>query len=127
MTQHITVEEVKAACRTAYKEKRLIAQDPDPVPYGYRISGSDGVVRVCAIGAVLNEGTLNVIDTRGLHSRTIFSSYGSGKGDHAFSWNHDEKEDLIAIQRSHDYWLRDGMGREGSSLAEKDFMEKIGL
>ena len=125
MTQHITLEEVKIACRTAYAEKRLLAQDPNSMAYGYRITGCDGVVRVCAIGAVLNDGTLNAIDARGLHSRTISSSHSSD--DHAFCWNEEEKMDLMEIQRSHDHWLRDVMDGEDSGFVEKYFMKKIGL
>ena len=125
MTQLITVNEVKAACRKAYVEKRLLAQDPDPSAYGYRILGDDGVVRVCAIGAVLNDGTLNAIDARGQHSRTISNSYSYA--GYAFSWDEAEALDLIVIQQAHDHWLRDVMGGEGSIIAERNFMIMIGL
>ncbi len=108
MTQHITLAEVKAACRKAYKEERLLAQDPTIPDYAYKRVSADGIERCCAIGTVLNDESLNLIMAAGLHNCTINNP--SHRGNDAslkdvISWDVDEQKQLGTIQVFHDEWL----------------------
>lgn len=129
MTQLITVDEVKVACRKAYKENRLIAQDPKFSVYGYQLLGSDDVIRVCAIGAALNDEAIETICEKSLQWCTISNPTGiSGESiTSAFHWNEDEKMDLMEIQLAHDEWLGNVRDDEYPSISEREFKRVIGL
>ncbi len=133
MIQLITMDGVKAACCKAYKENRLIAQDPAPSDYGYQLLGSDDTVRVCAIGAALDDEAIEKINELGLHSCTISSPRKSItlseeiRIELAFSWDENEKEDLMEIQLAHDEWLGNVRDDEYPSISEREFKRVIGL
>lgn len=104
MTQHITLAEVKAACRKAYAEGRLIAQDVDGKFHGYRVGD-----RVCAIGAALTDETHQIIDEESLAAEIIIDPDYSLYDDHhlintAFSWDEEDQKALFEIQNLHDNW-----------------------
>ena len=70
--QHITLAEVKAACRDAYKVGTLLAQQTDKtLDYGYRVSLNDGSFCFCAIGVVLTPETHKNIEDNRARSSTI--------------------------------------------------------
>lgn len=119
MTQHITVEEVKAACRIAYAEKRLLAQNTVfQSSYGYLRDG-----RVCAIGAALTDETMKLVEQFGLHRTSISDGEELRK---AFTWDDAEEEELMLIQISHDCWLQEDSGYR-YALYEKDFRKRVGI
>ena len=126
MTQHITLKEVEAACRTAYKENRLIAQGPTSIDYGYQVLGEDKVVRVCAIGAALTDETLEVISTKKLQQVPIGAIIRETES--LISWDADDFQELVHIQQCHDRWLDDM--RNGNQRVEHTksvFKQVIGL
>ena len=114
MIQNITLVEVKAAASKAYKENRLLAQSVGP--YGYRITCVDGVSRVCAIGAVLSEASLDKIEAADLHTSTI-SEHGEVFSE-IFEFSNDELDDLVAIQDAHDCWLTSVGGHDELNIAQ---------
>ena len=120
--QHITLAEVKEACRKAYAENRLLAQNPSEKEYGYSIRGN-----VCAIGAALTPETLSVIDSLHGHWWTLNESKNQIQDNEVFSWAEEEHKPLVGIQKAHDTWLGIAMGEEtGSvSLAEAKFLYLI--
>lgn len=92
--QHITLKEVKAACRKAYAERRLIAQHSDQ--YAYR----DLAGHVCAIGAALSDKTLDLIEEEGLQ----VTGLGDSNGNSLLPFRCDPKElsALVELQGAHD-------------------------
>ena len=121
--KHITLEQVKVACLKAYREGRLIAQTPHEADYGYRDTGKDGVIRVCAIGAVLSEDVLDEIDILGWNAHGIITQRDDLKK--LFDWEDDEQAELRLIQDTHDAWF-EGNGTELKflSLITDDGVEK---
>jgi hypothetical protein len=64
--QALTLEGVKAACREAYRNDELLAQDPKNEACRYVHEG-----RRCAIGVALSDETLRIIAERGLMTSPI--------------------------------------------------------
>ncbi len=124
MTQHITLEGVKAACRKAYEEDRLLAQSSGPGEYGYRMLDDDGKERCCAIGAALTLETLDSIEEANCQTHTIKHPQGM-IADHSlrnhFSWDREEDSDLRDIQQAHDNW----MGRVSIDIADGVMAEQF--
>ena len=96
--QHISVQEVKAACRKAYDAGNLIAQSANHV---YAYEGRGGIK--CAIGCALTDATLGAIDVHKLQRVTL------GEDEHTkrlpFTFDPAEFDELCAIQSAHDVWL----------------------
>ena len=122
--QHITLSEVKAACLVAHKDGRLLAQAPFG-SYAYSRVDEDGGTLVCAIGAVLNPETLEMIEMEDLNCATLETD-PNALHEIAFTWSSEEFESLRGIQKSHDSWnnchdRESPMSREH----EKDFLALI--
>lgn len=94
MLQHITLDEVKSACREAYPEQRLAAQGPSTSEYFYRADGYG-----CAIGVALTDKTVELITEPGW---TL--AIDSKELSECFTWPHSELEQLSKIQSAHDMW-----------------------
>jgi hypothetical protein len=96
----ITLEQVKAACRKAYDEKRLLAQNT-PIQYGYSRDGF-----VCAIGAALSPATLDMIEEDSNLENLQEAIVGMYEFNHSIAHVLPEEEgDLFTIQGVHDQWL----------------------
>lgn len=111
MIQHITLEEVKAAARLAYKEGRLLAQAGTQSVCYYKKGEF-----VCAIGAVLSEESLAEVERKGfmdagihklLDHRIISCPSGSGA-------------ELNNLQNLHDNWAL-----RGEVYAKEQFLKRI--
>lgn len=97
MPQHLTLAEVKAACRQAYADRRLLAQHPRPggqCRYSYRNLR-------CAIGAALSPSTLCEITLARQQEVTIRTLITEG----FVTVPTDEVWALRDIQTKHDRWL----------------------
>jgi hypothetical protein len=122
MTQHLTVEEVKAAARTYYLAGKLTAQHPDQSERlcHYQI----GDYR-CGIGAAMTDETLEAIRASGN------SSCGISRlaHDHSDIVTLESKE-IQDIQEEHDNWCRAAAANEHFGLKERHqaiFRQKIGI
>ena len=95
--QHITLEEVKASCRQAYSEGRLVFQNTGD-EYGYSIGNSR-----CAIGSALTYDTLCYIEGHCLQTYVIGkNSIAHDALRRAFTWDDEEEKELSQIQSLHD-------------------------
>lgn len=77
--QTLTLEDVKAAARKAYDEKRLLAQHYDSVADtpNEMFATSDG--HCCAVGAALSDATIAMLRASGNLSGTISGMVGRGQ------------------------------------------------
>jgi hypothetical protein len=97
----LTLENVKAACRKAYKARMLLAQHPH-LEYGYERRDKNRVYH-CAIGCALDRPTLDNINENNEHSNLISGLFNTGVVEVDFA----ELSALMEIQQAHDNWLRD--------------------
>ncbi len=119
--QHITLAETKAACRKAHAEGRLLAQAEWHSPYGYRIG-----TLVCAIGAVLDNETLDAMDNNPDIRHITLGTLPSKLSDY-FTWDNEEYDDLSRLQTLHDKWLHH-KGEEwllATEQGESEFLDFI--
>lgn len=110
--QHLTFEEVAAACRAAYANGTLLAVAAERGAIEPDCVYKNGEYR-CAIGVALNDRTLNAITDKGMLHNRINALVRDGI---IFT------EDLIGLdrlQRLHDAWFT---GERGKA----DFLRFIG-
>jgi hypothetical protein len=112
MPQHITLEEVKVACRKAYAAGTLLAQNKDQSRDCVYRSG----VYKCAIGVALNDATLDKITTKE-HNRSKINDYSIRK---FIQIDDDELDQIVEIQLAHDNWMR-------KSSCEEAFKQAVGI
>lgn len=121
--QHITNEELKAACRKAYAEKTLtpFAPEFDNHQPKYRTRARDGKVYKCALGAAMSDETLNRVELDLLN------------GSRAPGLNKSvvEFEDLMfatQVQDAHDWWCFSigNMRDAGTPAARKRYAKDLG-
>jgi hypothetical protein len=114
LTQHITLEEVKVACRKAYATGTLLAQNKDKIDIlvcYYRILGYK-----CAIGVALNKATLDDIVSKG-HNGSNIDNFSLRELIHI---DDNELDQIQKIQYAHDCWMRD-------SSYEEAFKQAVGI
>ncbi len=109
--QHITVKQVQEACRKAYDEKRLAAQDMENNLYYYQ-HGDFG----CAIGVALSPESAALIPDQAIVLESSDHHYNSSF-ENAFSWLDEELTKLADIQKKHDFW-RNAAHREHEGVRE---------
>lgn len=116
MVQHITITEVKAACRKAYDEGRLLAQNAEIGARCLYIGSGD---YCCAIGVALTDETRKLLlEDDDLNKMGI--SFGNAFPlRNCFTWSEEEMVVLEDIQNAHDSWLF------GSPVAKGEFLELI--
>lgn len=127
--QTITAVEACTAARKAHNEGRLLAQcetiPAESISYGYEVDIGDTKF-VCAIGASLNQGSLNAIKEAGRELSTIESGMGTFRG--IFDVARGDVSVLIILQREHDHWLmarREGRAPDRIERAEERFLAVI--
>ncbi len=117
MIQNITAVEACTAARKAYDEGRLLAQcvkvAANSISYGYEVN-IVGTKFVCAIGACLNQNSLDAIEESDGQLTTIESDRGGFKD--IFDFVQGDYSILCDLQRTHDHWL---MGRRKGRTAER--------
>ncbi len=106
MTQIITAVEACTAARKAYDDGRLLAQctvvEAERIEYGYQVD-IEGAKFVCAIGACLNEHSLDAIAGDRLGLSTIEDNMSVF--NHIFYCSSDDYPVINKLQISHDFWL----------------------
>lgn len=129
MIQYITLEEVKAACRLAYAEDRLLAQDAEGTYYGYQITDKKGKVRVCAIGAALTSKTQKFIHDSIMESEVIpyAKDIQNPSIQDAFTWDEVDQDALHDIQNAHDKWMQASLAYGGGNGDEELFCTLVGI
>ena len=104
--QNITLGEVKAAARLAHSEGRLVAQS-GVGEYAYESGPFDGKHYHCAIGAAMNEATIQLVHDLDANESTMsgaISTPSDSKLFQIFAWDNAEAKDLDDIQNAHDAW-----------------------
>ncbi len=129
MIQTITAVEACTAARKARNEGRLLAQcvkvAANSISYGYEVD-IVGTRFVCAIGACLNEHSLDAIEDADSHLTTIESDRGVFK--YIFDFAQGDYQVLCDLQRTHDHWLmvrREGRAPERIATAQAKFLDVI--
>lgn len=93
--QHITVDDVKRACRTAIAFKRLQAQEGLRNSCMYRTPSGCG----CAVGVTLTKKTIDEILSRGLNGVGVADLVDKGV------ITTDDLDEIECIQNHHDWWV----------------------
>ncbi len=129
MIQTITATEACTAARKAYSEGRLLAQcvkvAPNGIEYGYEVD-IVGTKFVCAIGACLNQHSLDAIEESDDQLTTIESGWRGFK--YIFDFVQGDYSILCDLQRMHDQWLmvrRQGQSPDRVASAEAKFLSII--
>lgn len=123
----LTLSEVKAACREAYKNRTLIAQHPH-VDYGYE-RGRFGQWH-CAIGCALNRETLDAIIKEDLQQTVLATEPVVPDSPQArllslIQVPAHERHEIYAIQTAHDAWLGSSGNRQEQYRERTDFLKLI--
>jgi hypothetical protein len=118
----ITTVQLKAACREAYRTKRLTAQHPEGL-YRYR-QAINGRNCGCAIGVTLPPEALDKIEADGLLNFPLATPIMR------LLVEFEDEDEAVKIQRAHDRWLdarRYERCRDEIAEREADFCRAIGL